>query len=213
MKKLLMLTLVVLFVCSITTNAAGISLGLKGGLAIANLSGAFIEELEEEIEADLGSKMVFAGGVFVDIGFSEMIGLQPEILYISKGAKAEEAEGSVTMNLTYLEIPLLLKLKIPASPLLTFQILAGPTIGMNLGAKGVIEATGEETQEEDFKDDIKLMDMGVSFGAGVGIGLGSSGILTLDGRYTMGLVSIAEDAGEEAKTNYISIMAGYAFSL
>lgn len=215
MKKFLLSLLVLLFVCSFTAKAAGISLGLKGGLAIANASGDFIDAMAEEMEADVGSKMGFLGGIFADIGFTDKFGIQPEILYISKGMKAtgeeDDVEFTSTVNLTYLEIPLLLKLKIPASPQLTFQILAGPAIGMNLGAKVAIDVEGEDIPDEDIKDDIKYMDMGVSFGAGVGIGLGS-GILTLDGRYTMGLMSVADDT-DEAKTNYISIMAGYAFAL
>jgi len=214
MKKLLLVTAIVLFVCSISTRAAGISFGLKGGLAIANASGDFIDAMAEEMEAEVGSKMGFLGGIFADIGLSENFGIQPEILYISKGIKAtgeeDEEEFTSTVNLTYLEIPLLLKLKIPASPQLRFQILAGPAIGMNLGAKVAIDVEGEDIPDEDIKDDIKYMDMGVSFGAGVGIGMGS-GILTLDGRYTMGLMSIADDE-DDAKNNYISIMAGYAFN-
>ncbi len=216
MKKLFLLILVVLFTYSIATNAAGISLGLKGGLAIANASGDFIDDMAEEMDADVGPKMGFLGGIFVDLGLSENFGIQPEIIYISKGITAtgvdDDVEFTSTVNLTYLEIPLLLKLKIPASPQLGFQILAGPTIGMNLTSNVVIESDGVIVEDEDIKDDIKSMDMGVSFGAGVGIGMGS-GMLTLDGRYTMGLISIADDTDEEAKNNCISIMAGYAFNL
>lgn len=216
MKKLFLLTVVFLFVFNITTKAAGISLGLKGGLTIANASGSFIDDMAEEMNADVGAKMGFLGGIFVDLGLSENFGIQPEILYISKGIKAtgeeDDVEFTSTVNLTYLEIPLLLKLKIPASPQLGFQILAGPTIAMNLASNVVIESDGAIVEDEDIKDDIKSTDMGVSFGAGVGIGMGS-GILTLDGRYTMGLISIADDIDEEAKNNCISVMANYAFNL
>jgi len=212
MKRLFLFTIVLLFAFSIATKAAGVSLGVKGGMAISSLTGDFVDELEEEIEAELDSKTSFTGGVFADLGLSEKIGLQPEILYISKGAEASEEEGKVTISVNYLEIPVLLKLKIPASPGFMFQILAGPSIGMKLDAKGVVESEEEGTEEVDLNDDIKSMAMGISFGAGFGIKMGGS-ILTLDGRYSMDLTSVAESSDEEIKTNNIIIMAGIGFPL
>ena len=77
----------------------------------------------------------------------------------------------------------------------------------------IIKAVKLKKKELGVKDDIKSTDMGVSFGGGVGIAMGSAGILSLEGRYTMGLTSISEGTDEDAKNKGISIMAGYAFPL
>jgi len=217
MKKVLSLLIIVLFCSCFTANAVGLTLGLKGGLAITDLEGNGVSAMEDSLGSGLGFKSGFAGGFFADIGITDMISIQTELLYLPKGAKASIEEMGIlfttSLNFNYLEIPLLLKLKPPVNSNIMFEIFAGPTLGLNLSAEIGTSVMGFLVYKEDISEEIKSTDIGLVFGGGVGFALGSAGILTIEGRYTMGLNSVAEAENRDIKTKNIIVMLGYGFSL
>jgi hypothetical protein len=217
MKKNLSLLIIVLFFYCFTANALELTLGLKVGLARTDLEGNGVSAIEDSLGLDMGSKYGFVGGFLANIGITDMISIQIELLYFEKGAKSSiEEMGMIftrSLNLNYLEMPLLLKLKPFLSPAVLFEIFAGPTLSLNLIATVANSVMGFPAYTEDISEEIKSTDIGLIFGGGAGFALGSAGILTIEGRYTMGLSSIAEAENRTIKTKNIIVMLSYGFPL
>lgn len=219
MKRLIItiFAIVVVFtLSSASVSAQGLTAGLKGGMNIANLHGKDVKVLEEDIGADLVSKMGFCAGGFITYNINDMFAIQPELLFTMKGAKAEkEILGEtmkVTMKANYLEIPVLAKLSIPTLGTVKPSLFVGPSLGIKLSGKLKTEIAGISA-EEDISEDLKSTDFGLVFGGGIDFGLGR-GKLTVDARYTLGLTKVHEPEEEEEmdiKNGVISIMVGYSF--
>lgn len=173
-KSFFALTLIVF--CAYGALAQGISGGLKAGVNFANQTwsgGGF------STSAD--SRTGFHAGGYLNIAFTETFGLQPELIYNAVGAKIGEAK----FNTDYLSIPVMLKY----NPAPIFNIHAGPQFGMLLSAK---------QEDEDVKDSLKGMDLGLGLGAGVDLPMG----LGLTARYVFGLSNISdEDMGDISVKN------------
>lgn len=176
----------------VSPGFSAVKFGVKAGLALANWS------TSEPLFGDypLKSKAGFVFGVFSNIGLAKNFSFQPEVLYIQKGPKVNitegEVSGTVKFNTDYLEIPLLLMYSFQKEDSkLIPSIFAGPFIGFNLSAKEKINIPGEE-YTYDFKDEIKNMEYGVTFGLGLAKKM-SRLTLHADIRYDLGLSYIAED--------------------
>ncbi len=85
--------------------------------------------------------------------------------------------------------------------------------------EGEIESDGyyesiSESEEIDISEDISGFDFGLVIGAGADVLL-SSGTLTFDARYNLGLVNVPDIEGfdVDVKNAVISFMVGYAFAL
>jgi len=159
MKKLNLL-LILLFAG--TTAFAQFGLGIKGGVNFANLS------LDEA-----NSRTGYLFGAFAHVPISENIGIQPEVLFSSQGADIDDTD----VNLTYVNVPVLLRLKL----IEVLNVHFGPQFGF---------ATKAEADDEDILDNIKNSDISLAFGAGVNLPLG----LEAGARYNLGLSDI-NDSG------------------
>lgn len=192
MKKLA-IVLVLLF--STSVFAQGLAFGVKGGINYATLSG-------EDID-DASYKLGFAVGAVAAFDVMDMVAIQGEVLYSMKGAEDYPATGQST-DLTYIEIPVLLKYSIPMAGMIAPNFFVGPSLGILLTA---------EDNEVDVKENTKSMDYGIVFGAGVDFDLGT-GKVTVDARYNYGLTSIDDSGAElDVKNGGISVMVGYLFGI
>lgn len=176
-----------LAVSMITLFAAGayaqsISGGLKGGLNLANLNG--------DIEGTT-MKIGYHVGGYANIGFSEAMSLQPEILFNAVGAKAEEGDGS--FNINYVSVPVMFIYSLGA-----VNIQAGPQLGFLMSAK--IKADDEEA-------DMKEFFKGTDFGFNVGLGA-NFGKVNAAARYCIGLSNIADSEEGELKNGVIQLSLG-----
>src|SRR5512143_1888562 len=112
---------------------ADVRMGIKAGANVANVNGNFADNV-----SNWKSQVGFCGGLFLELNLGRILTLQPEVLYTMKGAEATVVEGTLTgtgkLRFDYLEIPLLLKLRIPTGPIHPF-VFAGPAVGFDLSAK------------------------------------------------------------------------------
>jgi hypothetical protein len=171
------------------TASAGVRFGLKGGANIANVNGNWDETL-----GDWKSSVGFCGGIFLELNFGKILTIQPEVLYTMKGADT----GDGKLKFDYLEIPVLLKLRIPTGSLHPF-IFAGPAFGFNL--KALING-------------VEISDMpAAEYGAVIGGGLQLGRSIHLDVRYTMGLakLEIPDLDTIDLKNGVLSATLGLAF--
>ena len=184
--------------------AADIGFGVKGGVALSGYAGDDTE--------DYASKLGFHVGGFATMQLIDMLSLQPEVLFSALGAKGDVsgASGKYKENLSYIEIPVLVKFYPPISLPVALNIFAGPSLGINLSGKytasGDYETLiGDDKGDlEDLGADLKTVVFGLSIGAGVDIGK-----IVVDARYSMGLTSADEDL--DIKNSTFSVMAGYRF--
>lgn len=172
-----------------TPAGADVRFGLKGGASVANVNGDFVDAL-----GDWKSTVGFCGGIFLEFNFGRVLTLQPEVLYTMKGA--DTGEGKLKFD--YIEIPVLLKLRLPTGDVHPF-VFAGPAFGFTL--KSALEGI----ELEDFpKSDYSAV-------IGGGLQLGSS--FHIDVRYTMGLQKLEIPDLEliDIKNGVLSATIGLAF--
>lgn len=164
-------------------------------------------------ETNRRTGFLIGGFVLVDAG---LIAVQPELMYIQKGASQEETFNGTTVTQTvkldYIEVPVLVKLQVPLEEGITPSVFAGPTLGLNVTAEAEAEAEGESATE-DISDDVSGTDFGLALGGGVDIDF-PFGTLMGDIRYGFGLTSI-DDSGEydSVRNRGFMITAGLALDL
>jgi hypothetical protein len=169
--------------------SADVRFGIKAGANVANVNGDFGTALE-----NWQSTLGFCGGIFLELNLGRVLTIQPEVLYTMKGA--DTGTGKLTFD--YLEIPILLKLRIPTGSLHPF-VFAGPAFGFTLRA---------------LIDGVKISDMPSADYSGVlGAGLQLGRSIHIDARYTMGLQKLAIPDLEtiDLKNGVLSATIGLAF--
>jgi len=214
-KALLIGAVVFMLLLPNSSLATELIAGLKIGMNSADLHGKDIKDVEEESGMEFKSKWGLCFGGFVRFNISKMFAIQPEFLYTMKGTKMEETFFGETMklkmNLSYLEIPVLVKFMIPTSGGIKPSLFAGPALAIKLSAKTKVEYAGE-TEEEDIEE-MKDTDFGLIIGAGVDFELGflGQGKLTVDLRYNLGLTTISDVEDTDFKNGVVSLIVGYSF--
>lgn len=190
---------------------AGVALGVRGGLSVSGISG-------DDPPAPR-SKLGIGVGSFLTIGLSDRFTLQPEVLFVSKGAswgesEATDANGSIigtTETLTvldYIEIPVLLRWSLPVGGALRPVLFAGPAAAFEVGERMALTGALERDEDTDALEDF---DVGAAAGAGVEM-IGFGGIWSLEGRYTAGLRSLAKDgsAWQDPRNWNVLVTIGFA---
>ena len=206
------------------------SIGLKAGVQLATWS---VDSEDDTSLDNPKTKTGFQFGAAFEISVSDLISIQPEFLYIQKGAKFElsdyyygyyynpgDIEGEFRVKFNYLELPVLLKLKFGDVNNTSFFLTAGPSFGYLSNGKTEFEVTFQgdtETETEDiiFDDDdgLSRFEVSASLGAGVGLPLGS-GRLTLETRYLLGLSNLVDDDFDDSiKNRGLGITLGYMIPL
>ncbi|WP_205503443.1 porin family protein [Rufibacter psychrotolerans] len=202
MKKLVFF-IAALFMTYFAQAQGEIKVGIKAGGNFSNWTGDDVEAFEELFDTKMEYKFGFHAGLFADYSFSEMVSVRPELLYSLKGWKMEEEDETFKVNLSYIDVPILARIKAGA---LFFEL--GPTVSFNVASKYKLTG-GDEDEDGDFKDvfggDPETVDIGYAAGLGyelpVGVGIGL--------RYNGGLSKVAED-GKVYNSNFM-LSLSYAF--
>ncbi|WP_258104301.1 porin family protein [Marinoscillum sp. MHG1-6] len=189
MKKFLIL-ISLLSITLVSYSQAKVELGLKGGLNMAKIS-------SDESAVDLSNKTGYHFGVYGLIKVAS-IGIQPEILYSTKGTEVSVASLSqdFSQEYSYLDIPVMLKLYTIAG----LNVQAGPQFGMLLSTSGK-NPDGTSISKSDFKDS----DVSAAFGLGWDAPFG----LNVTARYILGLSDISSDGTTENKNRMFQLSLGY----
>jgi len=183
---------------------ADVQFGIKAGGNMAKPTGL---DARDPL-ATLKNKVGFNGGVFLALNFGRVVTIQWEVLYTMKGATYVALDDTFTDKLyaDYIEVPLLLKLRIPL-PVIQPFVFAGPTVGFKLQEK--MESNGEEVPLTE--NLLKNNDYGAIFGAGLNLGRN----FMVDVRYSLGLqkvISTVEgDVQPDFKNGVWSASLGIAF--
>jgi len=162
-----------------------------------------------------GSLTGFLGGVFIDVPLGNSVMLEPEAYYIGKGAKYSLAEtgasGDVTLDVEYIEIPVLLRynFKADGGP----YVLIGPDVAFNVScsASGSGDASLPKTDCVSIGTlaGVPFDATSVTFGGVVGLGFQHQK-LGLEGRYEFDFSDAFKDAGSVKNTVW-EILLRYTF--
>jgi hypothetical protein len=184
MKKLF---LVLVCAASVIAASAQVKFGLKAGANFASIT-----------DGDgLKSKIGINGGVQVALALNEMFSVAPEAVYSSQGAKAEEGDG--TLNLDYINVPVLIQYNNPSG----FFAHTGPQVGFLMSAKA---KAGGETQ------DMKEFMNSTDFAWVIGAGFATQSGFGINARYNLGLSKIAkDDEAGSSKNSVIQLGLFYNF--
>jgi hypothetical protein len=185
MKILLPVAFTVLFFGLVAQSAHGqasVSIGLKGGLNFATLSGttSFASAYDNRTGYHFGAYTLFK--------FTK-IGIQPELLFSKQGQKFTVNSQNFESNFDYISIPVMFKLYLAAG----FNFQAGPQFSFLTSAKGDVinTSTSGVTTGQDLKNFTKSTDFSVSLGAGWDLPFG----LNIAARYNIGISDINELTG------------------
>jgi len=201
-------------------QAQDLKFGVKAGANLATLTG---DAVADDVKMQVG----FNVGGLMEIKFTDMLALQPELLFSMQGAKTTDTENDgITsyrdeskVNLSYINVPVMLKLY----PVKGFFLEAGPQVGFLVSAKSKDESTATtggivttESTETDIKGNLKTVDF--AFNAGLGYDFTEN--LFINARYSIGLTNVY-DAPDflgvfgitdlDAKNSVISVNLGYKF--
>jgi hypothetical protein len=197
--------LLLFFVISVQPLAAqGLGYGFKGGVNMSNFSGSDGD--------DWDNRTGIAIGGFLSYPLTNMFYIQPEVLYTMKGAKWEfnfaGESYKETLQLDYIEIPVLAKLEIPLrNSNLKPMLYAGPAVAFNVKSNYRIEEDGDTFDEED--EFVKSTDFGFVVGAGIGIPVKSHRI-GVEVRYDFGLTSFDDSEDNfDIKNNVLMLMLSF----
>jgi hypothetical protein len=206
MRREFMLGAVVVGLLGVSVDAGAATqctVGVKGGVGIANLGGADADSFATD------SRTGFVGGFFVQADMSKNFGVRLEGLYTMKGASDSQSGVDVTIKLDYIEFPILLVAQTPASDAVTLSAFAGPTLGFNINSEVEVSYLGVSGSAD--IEDVTGFEFGLAFGAGASFDMGSWSIV-LDARYAMGMTTI-DDSSDNAdvKNQEWIVMAGVGF--
>ncbi|MGB8957598.1 MAG: porin family protein [Candidatus Aminicenantales bacterium] len=170
---------------------ADVQFGIKAGGNMARPTGT---DADNPL-ATLKNRVGFNGGIFLAFNFGRVVTIQWEVLYTMKGATYVALDDSYTDKLyaDYIEVPLLLKLRIP-TPIIQPFVFAGPTVGFKLQEK--LETNGEEVPLTE--NLLKNNDYGAIFGAGLNLGRN----FMVDVRYSLGMQKVISTVEGEVQPDF-----------
>ncbi len=208
-----------------STVSAQFSIGLRGGLHLANWA------VNDDLRNSLGDPAIRLSpvvGAVMEIRFTDNIALQPEMIFLQKGFKQEnsytdpilgEFSSRNDMIINHIEVPVLFKAGGVLGPL-RMEGLVGPGVSVALTGKRKTETVfngveDKNTRDIDFNDDeFSRIDFSIHAGAVFSIKLGEVVRVFLDSRYLLGLTNINTSSSSDAARNRgVSISTGVLFTL
>jgi len=155
--------------------------GVKGGFNMSNLYNS-----GDDVD-DNNVLYGFNAGVYATLPISDMVAIQPEVLFTTKGAELEYnnafAQGDAKFRLNYIEVPLLVRVNVTKN----FNIHAGGYASYLVSSK--ISGNGDIDFDQDIdRDDLNKFDAGIAAGVGVDFNPISIGL-----RYNYGLTTVGKE--------------------
>lgn len=190
--------------------AQSVSFGPRVGATFSkiSLSDGEGDEMEDELKYTPGLQV----GAVANFGVSELLSIQPELLFTQKGYKIGDSDAYIKGTSNYIEVPVLAKITFGSEQVKGF-VTGGPTAGYWISGKTSMKIASTEASESyEFEDEDNRVELGASFGVGLAYNLGA-GALNLDVRYGLGLSSLYEvESGESKSRNRVlGVSVAYLF--
>lgn len=181
--------------------------GVKGGVNFSNFR---VDDIEDNnVKAGLNL------GLFLKLPVSDVVAIQPEVLYSSKGSKLRydniiQGEGEYRFNMNYIEVPIMGVFHIGD----VFNIQVGPYLAYlaSVNIKNMDDDLNIQGVTELNEDNFNRFDYGVA----AGIGLDFNGFV-VGARYNYGLNEVGESGSlsgqltNNSKNSVGTVFIGFGF--
>jgi hypothetical protein len=178
---------------TVTSVDRSVTIGLKGGL---NASEVKIEDDSLPLKPILDP----IGGFFVGTTLTRNVGIQLEALVGRKGAQDDDDPADGRFQFTYIDVPVTVGFGTSRGDGLGFHVFTGPQVSVLLKAE---EVNFRLDSSRDVSDEVKPWDFGWTIGAGVRMQR-----ISLDARYTQGLLDINSAGGSWVRNRTATVMLG-----
>ncbi len=181
-------------------------------IAIATLTAPLLAQTGFGVKAGLNSYALTSNvddksfisaphfGVFGQIQIAEGFSVQPELLYSKQGNGYETNGVKESINLDYMNIPVMLQLNTKKG----FTFEAGPELGFLMNAKYKEAGTVKMDIKQLFKSTNLSLGLGLLYRTKIGLGFGF--------RYNIGLPNISAEANVVSKSTGGQLGLSYKFS-
>jgi len=193
---------IVLLFCFLTFTVAASAqqLGIKGGATYATFKGSDAKNYD--------SRLGYAAGLFYQQHINDIIGIQIEALYTSRGAQREAGNAEDKFRYNYVDVPLFLHVSAGG---LFFDL--GPQASFMVKAQRITETSTNSTTVTT-KTDITDHPYSIDLGYAAGIGYRGASNIGLEVRYAGALKDIDDEGpfvGQERRNSTLFLMLSYLF--
>jgi len=147
----------------------------------------------------------YGAGGYLGVNFSEHAALQGEVIYNKLSQKYTDRNLERKLDISYINIPLLLVLNTGVSKPVNLNIAAGPQVGINTGSKLESASGSDGVDTVTAVLAVKSGDLGFAYGAGLDFNLSQSASLGIGYRGVYGLIDIS-DKSKSTTTNQYYIL-------
>ncbi len=141
--------------------------------------------------AKTSATLGYGFGGYVGANLTKNFALQLEVMYNTLSQKYVDKGLDRRIDVSYINIPLMLVLNTNISKPVNFNITAGPQVGINVGAKIKGKSSGD-TEIVNTKFAVKPTDFGVAYGAGLDFRVVPALSVGVGYRGVTGLVDISD---------------------
>lgn len=207
---------------------AQVAIGLKTGV---NFASVHTTDLIDQAAPDFNFTPGWNVGLVTEINVGNYFALQPEVNWVQKGFTWNESVGiplgnveiplgaAATFRTNYLEVPLLVKLKL-GNERIQGYVAAGPSFGYAMNAKIItrprlfFEFDPIETKVNLDNLNYERFDLSATGGLGIQVNFHGASIFA-DARYTHGFTELYDFpvVNEQIKNKGIALSAGVLFNL
>jgi hypothetical protein len=131
-------------------------------------------------------------GAVIGANFSEHVGLQVEVIYNTLSQKYKDMDLDRTVDVSYVNIPLLLVLNTGVSKPVNLNLAFGPQLGINAGSKVTTSGSNSEVDTLHGVFAVKKGDFGIAYGIGLDFAMGASARLSVGYRGVTGLIDVSD---------------------
>lgn len=207
---------VMLFVLAVASGvrdaAAQVKVGILIGVNSASLTipEALLPVEDLDLTVSVGRRWGLIAGGFVDIPAGRSLALELGAMFSQKGSSTTISipgvvSGTSDTRIDYLDIPILAVVTVAQFSQGKVHFLAGPSIGVKVGARSKATVEGE-SESVDISDQLPSTDIGLVLGGRVEF---KNGVLA-EFRYNPGFTDLS-DTDESVKNRVYSVLIGYRF--
>jgi outer membrane protein W len=179
---------------------------VHGGIGIAGIDTTSTAPSDLHVGNTYGATV----GVGIDIEMAPSFAFRPELNYLKKGLSVSNNDATASLDMHYIEIPLLLKGSTEIGKVRP-NLVAGPAVAYNLSNDIRANTKDGSKSVTIYSTDVnvKKVDYGIQFGTGIEFPVNHDNAITADIRYDLGLANIDKDPGATTKTRVFLFMMGF----
>lgn len=183
---------------STTSTWKGVHAGVIGQATFTNV------KIKSENSSISTSYVVgYGAGGFLGYFFNPNVEVRVEALYSALAQEITVDGVKNTLNLSYMNFPLLAGLHTSYNKPVSFNVMFGPQIGINTSSSLDVEGNSD-IDTVNATINIKPADIGLAYGAGIDFGFGPERLLHLNlgFRGVYGIIDISEDSKNSTTSSY-----------